>query len=91
MFEVTTEMLNNAPIAILAAVSAGLLRNIAGWLENSLKDGAIDEFEVKQLGGTMIKYFASVSLLMLGLPVEQAVAGAFVLDAGTSALKTKVT
>ena len=44
---------------------------------------------MKQLGGTMIKYFASVSLLMLGLPVEQAVAGAFVLDAGTSALKAK--
>ena len=91
MFEITTEMLNNVPIAVLAAVSAGLLRNIAGWLENSLKDGKIDEFEIKQLGGTMIKYFASVSLLMLGLPVEQAVAGAFVLDVGTSALKTKVT
>ncbi len=89
MFEVTTEMLNNVPMAVLAAISAGLLRSIAGWLENSLKDGKIDEYEMKQLGGTIIKYFASVSLLMLGLPVEQAVAGAFVLDAGTSALKNK--
>jgi len=89
MFEVTTEMLNNVPIAVIAAVSAGLLRNVAGWLENSLKDGVIDEFEVKQLGGTVIKYFASVSILMLGLPLEQAVAGAFVLDVGASALKAK--
>jgi len=89
MFEVTTDMLNNVPIAVIAALAAGLLRSVAGWLENSLKDGKIDAFEVKQLGGTMVKYFASVSLLMLGLPVEQAVAGAFVLDAGTSALKAK--
>jgi len=89
MFEVTTEMLNNVPIAVIAALAAGLLRSVAGWLENALKDGKVDAFEMKQLGGTMVKYFASVSLLMLGLPVEQAVAGAFVLDAGTSALKAK--
>ncbi len=91
MFEVTTEMLNNVPMAAIVAVSAGLLRNVAGWLENSLKDGVIDDFEVKQLAGTIIKYFASISILMLGLPIDQAVVGAFVLDAGTSALKTKVT
>lgn len=89
MFEVTTEMLNNVPIAVITAVSAGLLRNVAGWMENSMKDGVIDEFEVKQLGGTIIKYFASVSILMLGLPLEQAVTGAFVLDVGASALKAK--
>ncbi len=89
MFEVTTEMLNNVPMAVIAAVTAGLLRNVAGWLENSLKDGKIDDFEVKQLCGTVIKYFASVSILMLGLPLEQAVTGAFVLDVGASALKSK--
>ena len=87
MFEITIEMLNNVPIVVIAALSAGLLRSIAGWLENSLKDGVIDEFEIKQLGGTMIKYFASISILMLGLPVDQAVVGAFILDVGASALK----
>jgi len=90
MFEITTDLVGNIPIAVLAAVSAGLLRSVAGWLENSLKDGKIDEFELKQLGGTVVKYFASVSLLALGLPIEQAVAGAFVLDVGSSALKAKV-
>lgn len=88
MFEVTTGMLGNVPMAAVAAISAGLLRSVAGWLENAMKDGKVDEFEMKQLGGTMVKYFASVSLLMLGLPIEQAVAGAFVLDAGTSAVKS---
>lgn len=87
MFEITADLVGNIPVAIIAAVSAGLLRSLAGWLENSLKDGKIDEYEIKQLGGTVVKYFASVSLLALGLPIEQAVAGAFVLDAGTSALK----
>ena len=87
MFEVTSELVSNIPLAAITAVSAGLLRSIAGWLENSLKDGKIDEFEIKQLGGTMIKYFASVSILMLGLPIDQAVVGAFALDVGASALK----
>ncbi len=88
MFEITAEMINNVPIVVIAALSAGLLRSVAGWLENSLADGVITEFEVKQLGETVVKYFASVSLLALGLPVEQAVAGAFVLDVGKSAVKS---
>lgn len=87
MLEVTQTMVSNIPVAAIAAVTAGLLRSIAGWLENSYKDGKIDDYEVKQLVGTVVKYFAGVSLLMLGLPIEQAVAGTFVLDTGTSALK----
>ncbi len=90
MFEITADLVSNIPIAVIAAVSAGLLRSVAGWLENSLKDGKIDGYELKQLGGTVVKYFASVSILALGLPIDQAVAGAFVLDVGTSALKPKV-
>lgn len=87
MFEIGTSIINNIPLAAFSAITAGFLRSTAGWLENSLKDEKIDEFEIKQLSETVIKYFASVSLLMLGLPIEQAVAGTFVLDVGTRALK----
>ncbi|MFH1528700.1 MAG: hypothetical protein ABIG69_18995 [Bacteroidota bacterium] len=87
MLEVTSELVTNVPLAAVTAVSAGLLRNVAGWLENSLKDGKVDEFEIRQLAGTIIKYFASVSILMIGLPIDQAVVGTFILDVGASALK----
>jgi len=89
MLEILGTMLDNLPIAAIAAVSAGLLRNIAGWLENSYKDNKVDEFEVKQLVGTVVKYFAGITLLMLGLPVGEAVAGTFILDSVTSSLKNK--
>lgn len=87
MLEVIYTMLGNIPKAAITAISVGLLRNIAGWLENSYKDGKIDSHEKKQLIGTMIKYFSSVMILMLGMPLEQAVAGSFLLDTGTSAIK----
>jgi len=80
-------MLGNIPTAAVAAIVAGLLRNLAGWLENSYKDDKVDEYEIKQLVGTMVKYFSSVMLLMVGMPIEQAVAGSFVLDVGASAVK----
>ena len=89
MLEIVGIMLDNVPVAAVAAVGAGFLRSLAGWIENAYKDGKVDEFEVKQLIGTVIKYFAGVSLLMLGLPVGEAVAGVFILDATTSALKNK--
>jgi hypothetical protein len=87
MFETAYSMLGNIPDAAIMAIVAGILRNIAGWFENAYKDGKLDEYEIKQLIGTMVKYFASIMLLMLGLPIEQAVAGSFVLDAGTSAIR----
>ena len=37
----------------------------------------------------MIQYFAYIMLLMLGLPVGQAVAGSFVIDAIKSSLNNK--
>jgi hypothetical protein len=85
MFETAYSMLGNIPDAAIMAIVAGILRNIAGWFENAYKDNKIDEYEIKQLLGTIVKYFGSIMLLMLGLPIEQAVAGSFVLDAGTSA------
>lgn len=87
MLEVAYSMSGNVPAAVVAAIVAGLLRNIAGWLVNTYKDGKVDEYEIKQLFGTIVQYFASVMLLMTGMPIEQAVAGSFLADVGTSALK----
>ncbi len=68
------------PTTALVAVGAGLLRSVAGWLENSLEDGKISQPEWKLLGATVVKYVAYVVLLSLGLDMGQAVAGALVLD-----------
>ena len=87
MLETAYSMLGNIPDAAIMAIVVGILRSVTGWFENAYKDGKIDEYEIKQLLGTTVKYFASIMLLMLGLPIEQAVAGSFILDAGTSAMR----
>ncbi len=86
--EVIETMLSNVPTALVVAVAVGLLRNITGWYENAMKDGKVDDYEIKQLIGTMVKYFSGVMLLMVGLPVEEAVVGVFGLDVVTSAIKS---
>lgn len=87
MLDAAYSMLGNVPTAVITAILAGLLRNIAGWFVNAYKDGKIERYEIKQLFGTIVQYFASIMLLMLGMPIGPAVAGSFVLDAGTSAIK----
>jgi len=87
MFEIIYSMLGNIPEAAIMAIVVGTLRNFTGWFENAYKDGKLDEYEIQQLLGTMVKYFTSIMLLMFGLPVEQAVAGSFVLDVGASSIK----
>lgn len=87
MFETLFTLASNIPIAAAAAISAGLLRNLAGWIENAWKDGEVEKYEWKQLAGTMIKYFAAISLLMFGLPIGESIAATFILDVGSSALK----
>ncbi len=87
MLEMAYSMLGNIPEAAIMAIVAGILRNVTGWFENAYKDGKLDEYEIKQLLGTVVKYFASISLLMLGFPLPEAIAGSFVLDVGTSAIK----
>ena len=87
MLETAYSMIGNVPMTAIAAILAGLLRNIAGWLVNTYKDGKVDKYEIRQLFGTIIQYFASIMLLSQGMSIEQAVAGSFVLDTGASALK----
>lgn len=86
MLEIVNGMIGNIPVAVLAAIVVGLLRCIAGYIENVYKDGADQPFEAKKLIGTVVQYFGYIMLLMLGLPVGPAAAGAFLVDAGKSAL-----
>lgn len=89
MWEILGAFVNNIPVAGLTAIGAGLLRAVAGWVENAWKDGKIDDFEWKQLGGTIVKYFSLVMLLMVGLPIGESVAAAAGLDVVSGALKVK--
>lgn len=85
--DIVGSMSANIPMAVVAAIVIGLFRNILGWLENALKDGKIDEYEWKQLFRTVTKYFTYVMILMVGLPVDQAITAAFGLDILKSSLE----
>lgn len=86
MLEIANQVISNVPVAVIAAIVAGILRSVAGYIENVYKNGQDQKFESKKLLGTIVQYFQYVMLLMLGLPVGPAVAGAFVIDAGKSSL-----
>ena len=77
------------PTAAMAAIVAGLLRNVAGWAENALRDGKVEPYEWRQLAGTIIGYFAAITLLAQGLDVGEAVAATYGLDAIRGAFKKK--
>lgn len=86
MLEIANQVISNVPVAVIAAIVAGILRSVAGYIENVYKNGQDQKFESKKLLGTIVQYFQYVMLLMLGLPVGPAIAGAFVIDAGKSSL-----
>ncbi len=56
-------------------------------MENALRDGKIDDYEVKQLAGTLATYVATINVLALGLTPEYATVVAYVLDMVRTALK----
>jgi len=76
---------------VLTTVGAGLVRNIAGWLENAMQDGEITSYEWGQLGATVFR----VTLLGigaafgLGLDPLAASGSAIVADYIISAIKKK--
>jgi len=49
--------------AILIPIGTGIVRSVAGWLENAMEDGQIDTYEWGQLGATVVR----VALIGLGL------------------------
>jgi ABC-type proline/glycine betaine transport system permease subunit len=73
--------------ATLLAIAAGIVRCVAGWLENALRDGEIQSFEWKQLAGTLAVFIGTVNVLSLGLKPETATIVAFALDMIRTALK----
>lgn len=90
MIDLTT-IIGNVTPAIVVAVVIGLIRNILGWLENSFKDGEITPYEWTMLGSTVMKYFTYVLILSVGLPIDQAIIGAFGLDVVKSSLDKQKT
>ncbi len=87
MFEEVSNIISDIPAAVMVAIVIGLIRSVLGWFENAYKDGVITDFEVKQLLGTIGKYFMGVLALSQGLPIEQAIVGTYGLDVVASALK----
>jgi len=81
---------------VLAIVGFPVLRSVAGWAENALKDNKITNFEWKQLGSTVMRVgFIGIAtyfgLNNAGLDVSALGAGAsaVVLDFILSAIKKK--
>lgn len=72
---------------LVIPVIAGGIRNIAGWLENSLKDGEIQSYEWGRLLGTVIEVVIISISAMYGLGMDAAQAsgigilGSFILSA----------
>ena len=75
----------------LAMVLSGGLRSIAGWAENSFKDGKIDAIEWTQLGATVLRVGAMTLAISLGMEsgLVQSASIAVVLDYILLAIKKK--
>ncbi len=82
---------------ILTIVGIPALRSVAGWLENSLKDGVISSFEWAKLGETVVRigviglgiYFGLGQVLGVDINLIGASTGAVVLDFILAAIKKK--
>ena len=64
-------------LSSIAPVLAGVVRNFAGWISNSLKDGQISSYEWGQLLATTIEVaLIGYSSMLVGLdPISSAGAG----------------
>ena len=74
-------------ISLWPVVGLPVVRSVAGWLENALEDGVISQFEVKQLGATVLRVgimglatFLGLSGLGLDVSALGAGASAVILD-----------
>lgn len=89
MNELVGNAVSGIPMSALVALGAGLLRSIAGWGENALRDNKIEGYEWKQLIGTVIKYFSFIFMFSFGLPIDQSLIATLGLDVVQGALKNK--
>jgi len=60
----------------LIPIGAGLLRNVAGWLENSFKDGKVNAYEWGQLGKTILEIFVIAIAAYYGLGTDMVASSA---------------
>ena len=79
--------MNNILLASILAITAGLIRVVAGWAENALRDGVIEKFEWRQLAGTLAIFLATINVLALGIDPGHAVVITMVLDMVRTTLK----
>ena len=74
---------------ILAVPIGATVRNLAGWLENALKDGKVSKYEWGQLGSTILKVgvLSVGAILGLGMDPVSATGVGVMADFGINALK----
>jgi len=89
MLEILIPIATNIPSAVAMAVGAGMIRNLGGFLENALSDGKLDSYEIKKLGGTVLRYFVYILLLSLNFDMQTSTVIAFGMDYSKS-LATKI-
>ncbi len=77
----------NLPVDIAAAVGVGVLRNVAGYFENKYINKQNVNYDFKQLPATVLKYFAYITILSLGLDTGPAIAASLGIDLGVNAVK----
>jgi hypothetical protein len=85
--DILNTLLTNLPWTAVAGIATGAIRNVPGYIENYLKDGKKSPFDYKQLAGTIVKYFAFITLLSFGLDPSQSITAAFGIDVGQSVIK----
>ena len=73
-------------------VLAGGIRSVAGWFENSMKDGKFDAYEVKLLLSTIVEVglLSLSAMYALGLDAASASGFSILASYGLSALKKAV-
>lgn len=82
-------------IEVLTTVGIAALRSFGGWLEHSLKDGQIQNFELEQLFSTIVRvslvtgglYFGVTAIFGIEVSALAASASAFILDKIIGAFK----
>jgi hypothetical protein len=88
MFEIIMSTFgSNLPNAIALSVSAGLLKNLLGFIEKCARDGKYTAFELTQTVKEIAKYTMAVLLLGAALPLEVAVGIAFGIDLAGGKIK----
>lgn len=82
--------------SLIPIIGFPVLRSIGGWIENSLKDGIVDKFELAKLGETIVRVgiiavgtYYGINGFGFDISIIGAGAGAVVLDFILSAMKKK--